>query len=91
MASANRSFARGMPQRLATGDYILDPDVPQQAVAADRSVQLGAILDFSDAMVFVICVPNVLGLYLLAPFVKRELQSYRTRVASGEIPNYRNG
>jgi len=43
MASANRSFARGMPQRLATGDYILDPDVPQQAVAADRSVQLAAI------------------------------------------------
>ena len=43
MASANRSFARGMPQRLATGDYILDPDVPQQAAAADRSVQLAAI------------------------------------------------
>ena len=60
-------------------------------VAVGCSVQLGAILDFSDAMVFVICVPNVLGLYLLAPFVKRELQSYRTRVASGEIPNYRNG
>lgn len=43
MASANRSFARGMPQRLATGDYILDPDVPQQVVAADRTGQLAAI------------------------------------------------
>ncbi len=43
MASANRSFARGMPQRLATGDYILDPDVPEQAIAADRGVQLAAI------------------------------------------------
>jgi len=43
MASANRSFARGRPQRLATGDYILDPDVPELAAAADRTVQLAAI------------------------------------------------
>ena len=43
MASANRSFAPGMPQRLATGDFIFDPDVPQQAAVADRRVQLAAI------------------------------------------------
>jgi len=43
MASANRSFAPGRPQRLATGDYILDPDLPEAAAIADRSVQLAAI------------------------------------------------
>jgi len=54
-------------------------------VALGSTLQLGAILDFSDAMVFVICVPNVLGLYLLAPLVKRELNSYRSRLKDGSI------
>jgi alanine or glycine:cation symporter, AGCS family len=54
------------------------------------SIQLGAVLDFSDAMVFLICVPNILGLYVLAPLVKRELAAYHLRVASGEIVNYRS-
>lgn len=40
------------------------------------TVQLDAVLDFSDAMVFVVALPNVLGLYLLAPVIKRELQDY---------------
>lgn len=52
-------------------------------------IQLRAVLDFSDAMVFLICVPNILGLYLLAPVVKRELASYRQRIITGEIINYR--
>ena len=57
-------------------------------VALGCSIELSAVLDFSDAMVFVICVPNILGLYLLAPVVRRELDSYWSRLASGEIsPN----
>jgi AGCS family alanine or glycine:cation symporter len=40
------------------------------------SVKLQAILDFSDALVFLLCVPNVLGMLLLAPVVRRELQRY---------------
>jgi len=43
------------------------------------TMQLGAVLDFSDAMVFLIALPNIVGLYLLAPTLKRELQSYRER------------
>jgi AGCS family alanine or glycine:cation symporter len=43
------------------------------------TMQLGAVLDFSDAMVFIIAVPNIIGLYLLAPTIKRELNSYRQR------------
>ncbi len=48
-------------------------------VALGCMVELKAVLDFSDAMVFVLCVPNVLGLYVLAPVVHRELASYRAR------------
>ncbi len=58
-------------------------------VALGCSIQLGAVLDFSDALVFLICVPNILGLYLLAPVVKRELAAYRERLASGAIVNHR--
>lgn len=45
------------------------------------TVQLSAVLDFSDAMVFLIALPNLMGLYLLAPVIKRELNDYRERLA----------
>ena len=51
------------------------------------SIQLGAVLDFSDALVFLICVPNILGLYILAPSLKRRLARYQTRLESGEFRN----
>lgn len=50
---------------------------------------LSAVVEFSDAMIFVMALPNIIGLYLLAPVVKRELNSYFARVRSGEIRNYR--
>lgn len=45
-------------------------------VALGCTVELQPVLDFSDALVFFICVPNVVGLYLLAPTVRRELDRY---------------
>jgi AGCS family alanine or glycine:cation symporter len=48
-------------------------------VALGCTIELGAVLDFSDAMVFLVALPNLLGLYLLAPTIKRELQGYRER------------
>jgi len=58
-------------------------------VALGCVVQLGPILDISDALVFLICVPNILGLYFLAPIVKREMISYFARVESGEIVKFK--
>ncbi len=58
-------------------------------VALGCMVQLGPILDISDALVFLICVPNILGLYFLSPIVKRELDSYRARIGSGEIKKFK--
>ena len=60
-------------------------------VVLGSMLQLGAILDISDALVFVICVPNILGLYVLAPLVKRELRSYFERLDSGEIVRVKHG
>ena len=43
------------------------------------TTQLDAVLDFSDAMVFAMALANVLGLYLLAPVVKKDLDVYWRR------------
>jgi AGCS family alanine or glycine:cation symporter len=59
-------------------------------VALGSVVQLGPILDISDALVFLICVPNILGLYFLAPIVKREMESYFSRIKSGEIKKFKH-
>ena len=48
-------------------------------------IQLEAVLDFSDAMVFLIAIPNILGLYLFAPEVKREVNDYLRRIRAGEV------
>jgi AGCS family alanine or glycine:cation symporter len=48
-------------------------------VALGCTIQLEAVLEFSDAMVFLICVPNIFGLYILTPIVKRELAAYLAR------------
>jgi AGCS family alanine or glycine:cation symporter len=39
-------------------------------------MQLDAILDFSDAMIFAMALANMLALYLLGPKVRRELDAY---------------
>ena len=46
-------------------------------VALGCTIQLEAVLDFSDALVFLICVPNLIGLYVLTPVVARRLSAYR--------------
>ena len=58
-------------------------------VVVGCSIQLNAVLDFSDALVFLICVPNILGLYILAPVLKRKLETYNGRLVNDQIRNYR--
>jgi alanine or glycine:cation symporter, AGCS family len=49
------------------------------------SASLDAVIDFSDSMIFAMSIANIIGLYILAGVVKREIKSYRERLASGEI------
>jgi AGCS family alanine or glycine:cation symporter len=51
-------------------------------VALGCTLELDAVIRLSDALVFLICVPNILGLYVLAPVVRRELAGYPERLAA---------
>ena len=46
-------------------------------VVVGASLDLEALIDLSDALVFVIAIPNLIGLYAMAPVVRRELARYR--------------
>ncbi len=44
------------------------------------SISLGAVIDFSDAMIFAMVFPNVIGLILLSPNVREELKTYQSKI-----------
>jgi len=46
---------------------------------------LRSVMDFSDMMVLCMAFPNVIGLLILAPEVKRDLNIYWHKLKSGEI------
>ena len=46
---------------------------------------LGAVLDFADAVLFLLALFNIIGLYILAPVVKEEVRSFRAKRHSGEV------
>ena len=58
-------------------------------IALGSTINLSAVLDFSDAVIFVVALPNILGLYILAPVIKNELVNYQKRLKYGDIKNYR--
>lgn len=58
-------------------------------IVVGSSAELGAVIDFSDMMILSMAFPNILGLIILAPEVKRDLISYKKRVKSGEIKKYK--
>ena len=57
-------------------------------VVIGSAISAQAVFDFGDAMIFAMCFPNVLGLYLLMPNVRRALRDYFARIKSGEIKQY---
>jgi len=58
-------------------------------VVLGAAMSLGSVVDFSDAMIFAMCFPNIIGLYILAPNVKADLISYLKRIKSGEIKKFK--
>lgn len=59
-------------------------------VVVVATIQFGAVIDFSDAAIFAMSIFNIIGLYFLMPVVKKELKSFISRVASGEIKKFDN-
>ena len=45
-------------------------------IVIGSAVSLGAVTDFSDAMIFAMSVPNLIGCFLLFPKVREELTRY---------------
>jgi len=53
-------------------------------VIVGSSISLGAVIDFSDAMIFAMVFPNVIGLIILAPKVKGELKKFKLAIKASE-------
>lgn len=49
-------------------------------VIIGAAASLGSVIGFSDAMIFAMMVPNMIGLVLLAPKVKEELSRYMAAI-----------
>ena len=46
----------------------------------NSKVEPGAVIDFSDAMIFAMVFPNVIGLFFLAPVVRDELKKFLDKI-----------
>ncbi|MGI9353702.1 MAG: alanine/glycine:cation symporter family protein [Rhizobiaceae bacterium] len=57
-------------------------------VVIGAAASLGPVIDFSDAAIFAMAVVNIFALYFLMKLVRREFDSYRERLASGEIKKF---
>jgi AGCS family alanine or glycine:cation symporter len=53
-------------------------------IVIGASIQLSVILDFADALIFVMAIPNIIGLYILAPDVKKDLQVYMAKLKDAQ-------
>ena len=54
-------------------------------VIIGASVKLGSVLDFSDAMIFAMVFPNMIGLFFLAPKVREELIKYLKAIKKSKL------
>jgi AGCS family alanine or glycine:cation symporter len=51
-------------------------------VVLGSSIELSSLIDLSDAIVFIVAIPNLIGLYLLAPLIKSDLITYESKYLS---------
>ena len=59
-------------------------------VVIGSSMELGSVIDFSDAMIFAMAFPNMLGIYFLLPVVKKELNEYWAEYKAGTLQKFGN-
>ncbi|SFR13009.1 alanine/glycine:cation symporter family protein [Poseidonocella sedimentorum] len=57
-------------------------------IVIGAAASLGPVIDFSDAAIFAMAVVNIIALYVLMPVVKAELESYLSRLKTGEIKKF---
>ena len=54
-------------------------------VVVGCSVPLGSLMDMADSLLLLMALPNLIGVYLLLPRLRRALRDYQARLASGAI------
>ncbi|MEO0472743.1 MAG: alanine/glycine:cation symporter family protein, partial [Bacteroidota bacterium] len=54
-------------------------------IVIGAAANLGAVVGFSDAMIFAMIFPNMIGLLILAPKVREEVGRYLSAIASGSL------
>ena len=54
------------------------------ALSTGAAIQLSSIIDFIDAMLFGMCIPNIIALYLLLPELKRDVRVYEADLAKSK-------
>jgi AGCS family alanine or glycine:cation symporter len=55
------------------------------AVVPGAVMTVQQVVDFIDSLVVLVTIPNIIGLYLLAPTIKRDLKDYLGRLAAGRV------
>ena len=54
-------------------------------IVIGAAMALGPVIGFSDSMIFLMSLPNLIGVYLLARVLKAEINQYRNKLSTGEI------
>lgn len=57
-------------------------------IVVGASSNLGSVIDFSDMMILAMGFPNILGLIILAPEVRRDLKKYWNDLKTGKIKKF---
>ncbi len=53
------------------------------------AIALGPVIDFSDSMIFLMSIPNIIGLYILARNLRAEVNGYEERIRTGKIKAFK--
>ncbi len=77
----------------ATGYLFRDSEVAETVfkvvfcvfVVIGASLSLDPVIGVSDSMLFLMAIPNIIGLYILARSLKKEIHGYREDLANGLI------
>ena len=57
-------------------------------VIVGAAATMGAVTDFSDMMIFAMCFPNILGLYIMRHVVRDEINGYLSDIKTGKVKRY---
>lgn len=58
-------------------------------IVVGAASNLGSVIAFSDMMILAMAFPNIIGLLILMPEIKQDLNDYWSKLKSGEIKRYK--